>query len=36
MFSKYKRNAYFIAKQHGLLVAVRAGLMHYSLLKKIQ
>lgn len=36
MFSKYKRNAYFIAKQHGLLVAVRAGLMHYSLPKKNQ
>lgn len=33
MFFKYKRNAYFIIKQHGLLVAVRAGFMHYSLLK---
>ena len=34
-FFKYKRNAYFITKQHGLLVAVRAGFMHYSLMKKI-
>lgn len=33
MFFKYKRNAYFIIKQHELLVAVRAGFMHYSLLK---
>lgn len=33
MFFKYKRNAYYIIKQHGLLVAVRAGFMHYSLLK---
>lgn len=34
MFFKYKRNAYFITKQHGLLVGVRAGFMHYSLMKK--
>lgn len=33
-FFKYKRNAYFITKQHGLLVAVRAGFMHYSPMKK--